>query len=114
MQRLAADTETIAGNEDAMRKQFDRIKEAAARDPSPPWGVRKRRLESLLTLLHDNGDRFGEAISADFGHRSRQETQLLELFPSLEAARHALSHGAEWMRQRRVQQALVARQGRDQ
>lgn len=81
-----------------MRTQFDRIKEAAGRDPSPPWSVRKRRLDSLLTLLHDNGDRFGEAISADFGHRSPQETQLLELFPSLEAVRHALRHGAGWMR----------------
>ncbi|MBK9609691.1 MAG: coniferyl aldehyde dehydrogenase [Betaproteobacteria bacterium] len=84
-----------------MRTQFDRIKEAAGRDPSPPWSVRKRRLDSLLTLLHDNGDRFGEAISADFGHRSPQETQLLELFPSLEAARHALRHGAGWMRDER-------------
>lgn len=80
-----------------MRNQFDRLKEAAGRDSWPPWALRKRRLEALYALLHENGDRLAETISADFGHRSPQETQLLELFPSLEAVRHALRHGAAWM-----------------
>lgn len=84
-----------------MRNQFDRLKEAAGRDSCPPWHQRKRRLEALHTLLHDHGDRLAETISADFGHRSAQETQLLELFPSLEAVRHALRHGAAWMRDER-------------
>ena len=47
--------------------------------------------------MHDNSDRLAGAIAADFGHRSPHETQLLELFPSLEAVRHALRHGAGWM-----------------
>jgi coniferyl-aldehyde dehydrogenase len=101
MQRLAADADTFASDEEAMRTKFDRLREAAGRDPCPPWGVRKRRLEVLYTLLHDQGGRLAETISADFGHRSRQETQLLELFPSLEAVRHALRHGAAWMRDER-------------
>lgn len=101
MQRLTADTDTFARDVDAMRNQFDQLREAAGRDPCPPWGVRKRRLEALYALLHDDGARLAESISADFGHRSAQETQLLELFPSLEAVRHALSHGAAWMRDER-------------
>jgi acyl-CoA reductase-like NAD-dependent aldehyde dehydrogenase len=101
MQRLAADANTIAGGEDAMRRQFDRMKEASTRDPCPAWTVRKRRLEALYALLHDHGGGLAEAISADFGHRAPQETQLLELFPSLEAVRHALRHGAAWMRDER-------------
>jgi coniferyl-aldehyde dehydrogenase len=101
MQRLAAGTVTIASDEDPMRNQFDQLKKAAGSDPCPPWHVRKRRLEALYTLLHDNGDRLAETISADFGHRSPQETQLLELFPSLEGVRHALRHGAAWMRDER-------------
>ena len=84
-----------------MRIQFDLLKAAASGDPYPSWSLRKRRLEQLYALLHDNGDRFAEAISADFGHRAPQETQLLELFPSLEAVRHALRHGAAWMRDQR-------------
>ena len=101
MQRLAADADAVAGDGDAMRDKFDRLKEAAAHDPFPPWTVRKRRLQALYAMLHDNGDQLAAAISADFGQRSPQETQLLELFPSLEALRHALRHGASWMRDER-------------
>jgi acyl-CoA reductase-like NAD-dependent aldehyde dehydrogenase len=84
-----------------MRQQFDRLRDAAARDASPPWAVRKRRLQALFALLHDSQDAIAAAISSDFGHRSRAETQLLEIFPSLEAVRHALRHGAGWMRDER-------------
>ena len=101
MQRLDARAVAFAGDEDAMRNDFERLKAAAAGEPFPSWPVRKRRLDSLFRLLHDNEARLCEAISADFGHRSWHETQLLELFPSLEAVRHALRHGAAWMRDER-------------
>jgi coniferyl-aldehyde dehydrogenase len=60
--------------------------------------VRQARLDALFELVHDNGERFVEAISADFGHRSAHETRLLELFPSLEAMRHTRSHFGGWMK----------------
>jgi acyl-CoA reductase-like NAD-dependent aldehyde dehydrogenase len=44
---------------------------------------------------------FAAAIDADFGHRSLQETELAEVFPSLSAIRHALAYGLGWMRTRR-------------
>ncbi len=53
-----------------------------------------------MRLLAEHRGRIAEAISADFGHRSRHETELLEVFPSLEGLRHALRHGKGWMRQR--------------
>src|SRR5258706_4393439 len=84
-----------------MRHHFDRLRAAAARDPFPAWPARRRRLEALHALLHDSADELADAISDDFGHRSRSETQLLELFPSLEAVRHALRHGQAWMRDER-------------
>ena len=84
-----------------MRHHFDRLRAAAVRDPFPAWTVRKRRLEALRALLHDSQDAICAAISVDFGHRSKSESLLLELFPSLEAARHALRHGAAWMRDER-------------
>ena len=85
----------------AMRATFDALHLASRRDPLPDWATRKRRLESLLALLRGNQSRIADAISADFGHRAAQETQLLELFPSLEAVRHALKHGSSWMRDER-------------
>ena len=104
MQRLVA----IGGNEsdrsvarNPLRSTFDALHAASRRDPFPDWACRMRRLKSLFALLHDNADAIADAISADFGHRPRQETELLELFPSLEAVRHALRHGAGWMRDER-------------
>ena len=41
------------------------------------------------------------AISADFGHRSPTETELLEVVPALNAIRHARRHVARWMRPER-------------
>ena len=84
-----------------MRHDFDRLRAAAVRDPFPAWTVRRRRLEALRALLHDSQDAICTAIASDFGHRSNSETLLLELFPSLEAVRHALRHGAGWMRDER-------------
>ena len=99
MQRLAAVAN--ASNPIPMRNQFDRLREAAVRDPSAPWPVRKRRLLALRALLQESEDALADAISSDFGHRSPAETQLLELFPSLEAVKHALRHGRHWMRDER-------------
>ena len=98
MQRLAA---AATRPSIPMRQHFDRLRAAASRDPFPVWPVRKRRLEALLALLHDAQDALCDAISSDFGHRSNAETKLLEIFPSLEAVRHALRHGARWMRDER-------------
>jgi coniferyl-aldehyde dehydrogenase len=74
--------------------------------PFPDWPTRAKRLRSLVTLLLDHRERIKEAISADFGHRSRQETDLLEIFPSIEGLRHALRHGCGWMRERKVPVSL--------
>lgn len=78
-----------------------RQREAHRRDPTPAWPVRAARLRALESLLRQHRDAIGEAIHADFGCRPREETDLLEVFPSLSAIRHALRHGRRWMRPRR-------------
>ena len=67
----------------------------------PDWPTRAARLKALANTLIEHRERIAQAISADFGHRSREETELLEIFPSLEGLRHALRHGRSWMRPRR-------------
>ncbi len=42
-----------------------------------------------------------QAISADFGHRSTDETRLLEIFPSLETIRYVTTHLEKWMKPER-------------
>ncbi len=90
---------------------FDRM-HGASRNPRVERRVRERRLKALLALVRENEDRFVEAISADFGHRSAHETRLLEVFPSAEAIRHALRHLAGWMGPQRRAASIWFRPGR--
>ncbi len=74
---------------------------AQQREPGVGWSTRARRLRALETLIRDNRDAIAAAISADFGHRPAEETDLLEVFPTLSAIRYALRRGQRWMRPRR-------------
>ncbi len=84
-----------------LRESFDQLLSRHGAAPYPDWPVRAARLQSLINLLLEHRMRIAEAISADFGHRSSHETELLEVFPSVEGLRHALSHGKSWLRERR-------------
>ena len=75
-----------------------RLRTAHAADPMPAWEIRSARLRKLERMLNEQQDVFAEAINADFGQRPKEETQLLELFPSLSGIRHALRHGKRWMK----------------
>jgi len=78
-----------------------RLREAAAGDSNPDWRRRDAWLEALERLIRENQTAIAEAIRGDFGNRSLHETQLLELFPSFEAIRHARRHLKSWMRPER-------------
>ena len=80
---------------------FERQKAAQALMPLPSAGERRASLEAIERLLRDNADALAKAVSEDFGGRSSHETQLLELFPSLETVRHARRHVKRWMRPER-------------
>jgi coniferyl-aldehyde dehydrogenase len=84
-----------------------RLREAQARDPMPSWDTRATRLRSLEKLLTEQRGAFAEAINADFGHRPVEETELLELYPSLSNLRHSLKRGRRWMRAKRGLANLV-------
>ena len=77
------------------------MRNAHAVDPMPSWDARARRMRALETMLHEQREAFATAISADFGCRPHEETDLLEIFPSLSATRYALRHGRRWMRPQR-------------
>jgi len=77
------------------------MRDAQGRDPLPAWPVRAQRLRTLQALLLDHRAEIIAAIAADFGCRPAEETELLEIFPSLSAIRHALRHGRRWMKPKR-------------
>lgn len=82
-----------------LQDQLDSLRRQAA----TPWdhAARTERLNRLEALLRTHGEALAEAISRDFGHRSRHETQLLELFPALEGIKHSRRHLKKWMRPQR-------------
>ena len=77
------------------------LRTAQRAEPMPDWPARAARLRTLEKMLLEQREAFAVAINADFGCRPREETDLLELFPSLSAVRHALGHGRRWMKPRR-------------
>src|SRR6266850_911720 len=76
-------------------------RDAFRRQPNPPAGERRAHLDAMCRLLLEHGDALAAAIDADFGHRSVHETKILEIFPALQAAKHARAHVAKWMRPER-------------
>lgn len=85
----------------ALAALFEKQKRSAA--SAPAWTAAERRalLQGLERMIRNNGEPLAQAVSTDFGGRSAHETKLLEIFPSLEALRHARRHAARWMKPQR-------------
>jgi coniferyl-aldehyde dehydrogenase len=66
--------------------------------PFPSAEQRRENLRKLEGMVKRNQDAIADAISADFGNRSRPETVLSEVLGTLGAAAHAWRHLAGWMR----------------
>ena len=77
------------------------MRAAQRADPVPAWSTRADRLHALEALMLDNREAIATAIDADFGRRPREETEILEFFPSLSGVHHALRRGRRWMRVQR-------------
>src|SRR5688572_19881444 len=90
----------VAAEQEA-RRIFDLQHEASRRGPPADARLRRDRLERLRALLAGNEGEFAAAISDDFGIRSRTETELLEIVPTVSAIRHARKNVARWMRPER-------------
>jgi len=73
----------------AMRSAFD-----AAMPES--LGVRRDRLTRAAAMVRDHADQFCDALSEDFGHRSRDQSMLTDIAGSIGSIRHALKHLHRW------------------
>ncbi|QDQ29414.1 coniferyl aldehyde dehydrogenase [Chitinimonas arctica] len=80
---------------------YARQRAAFNAQPFPGVVSRLRRLASLREVLLKHRSNLNAAISADFGHRSSHETELLEFFPSLAGIKHASAKLDKWMKPKR-------------
>jgi len=87
--------------ENEAQRIFKLQRDAYLRNPYPSLDERKNRLRALERILVDNADAIAEAIHEDFGHRSIEESKILELFPSVDGIRYTLKELSTWMRPER-------------
>lgn len=85
-----------------IRNAFLLQKAAFDAAPCPGAKTRQAALRRLGEMLDRFEDRFTQAISQDFGHRSAFETRMAEFVPVRAAIGHAIGHVKGWMKHRRV------------
>ena len=84
-----------------MARLFDEQHRLSRSEPAPDLSLRLDRLARLRALIAENRTAVADAVSADFGNRSPDETGLLEVVPALNAVRHARRNVKRWMRPER-------------
>ena len=94
---------------DGLREQFDRMRVAQRKDPSPTYEQRIAWLDTLIRMVVQNRQAIADAINTDFGSRSYHETQIAEVFTLLTGIRHIRKHLKGWMKpeSRKVIMALL-------
>ena len=90
-----------------MRAIHLRQRDAFAAEPYPPAAARRARLKTLRAALRAHQDRLAEAMSDDFGGRSRFESKMADVLGPVLAINHALGHLGRWMRSRRRSTELL-------
>lgn len=99
MQQTASDTKPDIRQD--MMTILARQRQAYLAEGEVPVTTRIDRLQRAIDLLTKNGDRLCEAMSADFGHRSIQQSQLTDINGSIGPLKHAIKHVRQWMRPQR-------------
>ncbi len=85
---------------------------AFEREGAPTLAARRASLDTLERILRRHRMEIARAISADFGNRSLDETQLLEVVPLVGWLRHTRRNLARWMRPERRHVSATFQPGR--
>jgi coniferyl-aldehyde dehydrogenase len=67
----------------------------------PSLAERRADLRTLQRFIRENQQALCDAVSADYGHRARHETQLLEIYPALDSIDQIQKQLRRWMRPQR-------------
>ncbi|MFZ5571523.1 MAG: coniferyl aldehyde dehydrogenase [Thermodesulfobacteriota bacterium] len=90
---------------------FDTQKAAFERNPVPDAGERIRHLTTLKEKLLEHQEAIIAAIDQDFGGRSRNESLLAEILPSVEGIRYTVKRVRKWMQPSRRKVGLLFQPG---
>ena len=102
-------TSLTTADREGLGAMLSRQRAAFSRDGPPALTERRASLMELKDALLAHRDDFVTALNADFGHRSRQETLLLELGTVVSAIKYLHRNLARWMRPERRRVAMSFR-----
>ena len=85
----------------SLQASLDLQRQAYLAHPVPTLDERRADLRTLQRFLREHKAALCEAISADYGHRSRHETLLAEMFPAIDGVDHVIKHLRGWMKPQR-------------
>ncbi|MEM7081776.1 MAG: coniferyl aldehyde dehydrogenase [Pseudomonadota bacterium] len=92
-----ASPETNALDE-ALTSGLEIQRAAYFREPTPSLRARRDDLRALKRLVTDNVDAIVEAISSDYGNRSRHETLFAEVFATTDGINDNIKKLRQWMK----------------
>lgn len=93
---------------------FLRQRAAFRREGAPSARQRQVLLQRLYEAVSDNLVGLEEAVNTDFANRSKYETRLLEIFPSLQGIKYARRNLRRWMKGQRRGVSIWFKPGRAQ
>ena len=79
-----------------MRDLLDRQRAAFDAAMPEPLAARRDRLKRTAAMVRENADRICDALSEDFGHRSREQSMITDVASPIGAVDHALKHLDAW------------------
>lgn len=84
-----------------LRSLFEAQRERSVHSAPLSYEQRISMLDSLMNMVKSNRKQLAEAVSADFGNRAKEETELGEFLPIINGIRHARANLKRWMRPQR-------------
>lgn len=93
-----ADADPGIANKDAMLAALEKQRAAFTAELPVSAATRKDRLTRIGRLLVDNADALCDAMSEDFGHRSKDQSMMTDLVSALGEVKYALKHVDKWMK----------------
>lgn len=92
-----------------LARMLERQRSAQAVEGPPNLATRIGRIDRVIALLADNADTFAAALSADFGHRSKEVSLFADVAATIGTLKYAKANIARWMRpeKRRVTPTIL-------
>ena len=84
-----------------MQTVLDRQKQSYIAEGYVSAETRIDRIDRAINILEKNGEKLSEAMAADFGHRSLDQSQRTDIEGSVGPLKHAKKHLQQWMKPER-------------